>query len=91
MSLASVLSAPLASRGELLGRLFAESSLKELAAVYPVLLEDVFGFGGRPGWNLQLITRKCHPVEFERVRTACLHGVRRDFYRNQIGHATSLL
>ncbi|XP_043200088.1 sphingomyelin phosphodiesterase 4-like isoform X2 [Amphibalanus amphitrite] len=68
MSLASVLSAPLAGRGELLGRLFAESPLKELAAIYPVLLEEVFGFGGRPGWNLQLITRKCHPVEFERVR-----------------------
>ncbi|KAF0313800.1 Sphingomyelin phosphodiesterase 4 [Amphibalanus amphitrite] len=66
MSLASVLSAPLAGRGELLGRLFAESPLKELAAIYPVLLEEVFGFGGRPGWNLQLITRKCHPVEFER-------------------------
>ena len=71
MSLPSVLSSPLTNRGELLARLFAESSLKELAAAFPVILEDIFGFGGRPGWNLQLITRKCHPAEFDKV-TYCL-------------------
>ncbi|XP_037076992.1 sphingomyelin phosphodiesterase 4-like, partial [Pollicipes pollicipes] len=68
VSLASVATAPLAGRPELLTRLFAESTLKELAALYPVLLEDVFGFGGRPGWNVHLVTRKCHPREFDQLR-----------------------
>lgn len=71
VTLPVVQAAPLAARRELLARMFAESPTKELAAVYPILLQDIFGFGGRPGWNLQLVTRKCHPKEFDQVR--CQH------------------
>ncbi|XP_070573011.1 sphingomyelin phosphodiesterase 4-like isoform X2 [Ptychodera flava] len=45
-----------------------DSSVRDLHAIFPLLLESLFGFNNSPGWGLKTVTKQTHPSEFQALR-----------------------
>ncbi|WAR02633.1 NSMA3-like protein [Mya arenaria] len=56
---------PLYQRCPELEQILVNSSQKDLSAVLPGLLENIFGFGSEPGWGLDSISRGHNGVEYD--------------------------
>ena len=47
--------------------LYVFSVLQDLRNSLPTLLENIFGFGSEPGWQLDIISKSQNPHEFDAV------------------------